>query len=50
MAVRLEAIQALVKINKPEVWTFVESLSEEKNPALDEAINRLIQERISSHQ
>jgi hypothetical protein len=46
LAVRLEAVQALVKINKPEVWTFVKSLMEEKNPSMEETINRIIEERV----
>ena len=45
LAVRLEAIRAITKINKPEAWHFVESLMEEKNPALQEALDRFIHER-----
>ncbi len=46
-AERLEAVQALVKINQPEAWTFMESLVGEKNRELDEALTRLINERTS---
>jgi len=42
---RLEAIQAMVRINKPEVWSFMETLVAEKNPELEEAITRIISER-----
>ena len=45
LAVRLEAIQAITKINKPEAWHFVETLMEEKNPALQEALDKIIHER-----
>lgn len=45
LAVRLEAIRAITRINKPEVWHFVESLMEEKNPALQEALEKIIQEK-----
>ena len=45
LAVRLEAIQAITRINQPEAWHFVESLMEEKNPALQEALERIIHER-----
>ena len=45
---RLEAIQAMVKINRPEVWTFMESLVSEKNPELEDAINKIISDRTSA--
>ena len=45
LAVRLEAIRAITRINKPEVWHFVESLMEEKNQALQEALEKIIQEK-----
>jgi hypothetical protein len=42
---RLEAIQAITRIDKPEAWHFVESLMEEKNPAFQEALEKIIHER-----
>ncbi len=45
LPVRLEAIQAMTKINKPEVWHFMETLMEEKNPALQEALEKIIEDR-----
>ncbi len=45
LGVRLEAIRALTRIDKPEVWHFVESLMEEKNPALQNAVEKIIQEK-----
>ena len=41
--VRLAAIEALTKLQKPEAWEFVEKLMEEKNPALQSALEKLIQ-------
>jgi hypothetical protein len=41
--VRLAAIEALTKLQRPEAWEFVEKLMEEKNPALQEALEKLIQ-------
>lgn len=48
LAVRLEAIEALTKINKPEVWSFLGTLMEEKNPALQETLDRIIHEKIQT--
>jgi len=48
LAVRLEAIQALTQINKPEVWSFLGTLMEEKNPALQETLDRIIHEKIQT--
>jgi hypothetical protein len=48
LPVRLEAIQALTKINKPEVWTFLGSLMEEKNPALQETLDKIIHAKIQT--
>jgi hypothetical protein len=45
LPVRLAAIEALIKINKPGVWHFVESLMAEKNQSLQEALDKLIQEK-----
>ncbi len=43
--VRLAAIDALTKLNKPEAWQFVETLMGEKNPELQDALEKLINER-----
>ena len=48
MAVRLEAIQALTNINNPQVWTFLSTLMEEKNKPLQEALDRIIHEKIQT--
>jgi hypothetical protein len=48
LPVRLEAIQALTKINQPEVWSFLELLMEEKNPALQERLDKIIHEKIQT--
>ena len=48
LPVRLEAIQALTKINQPEVWSFLGTLMEEKNPALQEALDKIIHAKIQS--
>ena len=45
LPVRLAAIEAMTKINKPEVWQFLETLMSEKNQPLQEALDKLIQER-----
>ncbi len=45
LKVRLAAIDALIRLQKPEAWEFVETLMEEKNPALQEALEMLIQEQ-----
>ncbi len=49
LPVRLEAIRAITRINQPEVWHFVESLMEEKNPALQRALEKIIEEKSDSH-
>ena len=48
LEVRLAAIEALIKIQKPEAWEFVEKLMEEKNPALQEALEKIIQAQTQS--
>jgi hypothetical protein len=48
LPIRLEAIGALTKINQPEVWTFLGSLMEEKNPALQESLDKIIHDKIQS--
>jgi hypothetical protein len=48
LAIRLKAISALTKVNQPEVWQFLETLTEEKNPSLQEALDRIIHERTLS--
>jgi HEAT repeat protein len=45
LPVRLEAIRAITRINQPEAWHFVESLMEEKNPVLQEELEKIIHER-----
>jgi len=45
---RLEAIQALTKVNRPETWHFLETLTEEKNPKLQEALDKIIHDLHSS--
>ncbi len=48
LPVRLEAIRALTKINQPEVWSFLESLMGEKNPTLQETLDKIIHEKIQT--
>ena len=48
LPVRLEAIQALSRINRPEAWTFLETLMEEKNPVLQETLDRIVQEKVDN--
>jgi hypothetical protein len=48
LPVRLEAIRALTKINQPEVWSFLEALMEEKNPVLQETLDKIIHEKIQT--
>jgi HEAT repeat protein len=48
LEVRLAAIEALTKLQKPEAWEFVEKLMEEKNPALQEALENLINAQTQS--
>jgi HEAT repeat protein len=45
LPIRLEAIQALAKINRPEAWHFLEELTLEKNQAVQETIDKIIRER-----
>jgi HEAT repeat protein len=42
---RLAAIQALGNFNSPAVWQFMEQLAQERNPELQEALNKVIQKR-----
>lgn len=46
LPVRLEAVEALSKVNQPKVWSFLGSLMEEKNPTLQEALDRIIHEKM----
>lgn len=46
LPVRLEAVEALAKVNQPQVWTFLGSLMDEKNPPLQETIDKIIHERM----
>lgn len=46
LPVRLEAVEALSKVNQPKVWTFLGSLMEEKNPTLQETLDRIIHEKM----
>jgi hypothetical protein len=46
--VRLEAIKALIQLNQPEVWRFVGTLMEEKNPALQEVLDQIIHEKVQT--
>ncbi|HEY5038324.1 MAG TPA: HEAT repeat domain-containing protein, partial [bacterium] len=48
LPMRLEAIQALTKVNRPETWHFLETLTEEKNPKLQEALDKIIHDLHSS--
>jgi hypothetical protein len=48
LPLRLEAIKALSKLDRPEVWTFLESMMEEKNQPLQETLDSIIHERIQS--
>lgn len=42
LPVRLAALEALSQINQPSVWEFFESLASEKNPELQEALDKII--------
>jgi hypothetical protein len=42
LPVRLAAIEALGEINQPAIWEFFESLAAEKNPELQEALDKII--------
>ncbi len=46
--IRLAAIEALIQLQKPEAWHFVEKIMEEKNPALQEALEKLIHAQTQS--
>jgi len=46
MPVRLEAVEALSKVNQPQVWTFLGSLMEEKNQTLQETLDKIIHEKM----
>lgn len=48
LPVRLEAILAISKISDPEAWHFIGSLMEEKNPPLQEALDKIIHEKVQS--
>ncbi|HUO57676.1 MAG TPA: HEAT repeat domain-containing protein [bacterium] len=48
LELRLEAVRALSRINQPEVWTFLESLMDEKNPPLQEELDRIIHEKVQT--
>ena len=43
--VRLSAIEALAKINQPEVWKFFETLADEKNEPIQEVLERITREK-----
>lgn len=44
LALRLEAIQALAKINRPEALNFLRGLKDEQNAPLQEALERIVHE------
>jgi len=46
--VRLAAIEALARIDRPEAWRFLETLAEEKNGAVQEILERVTKERTES--
>lgn len=46
--VRLAAVRALTKVDQPEVWSFLESLMDEKNPDLQQTLDQIIHEKIQS--
>lgn len=48
LPIRLEAIKALAKLDRPEVWTFLETMMEEKNQSLQETLDSIIHERIQA--
>src|SRR5581483_6650732 len=48
LPVRLEAIRSLSRMNQPEVWSFLESLMEEKNPTLQATLDKIIHEKIQT--
>jgi hypothetical protein len=47
-AVRLAAIEALARINRPEVWKFLETLANERNESIQGILDRIIQEKTES--
>jgi HEAT repeat protein len=47
LTVRLAAVEAMTKVDQPEVWTFFETLATEKNPEMQEALDRMIREKTS---
>jgi hypothetical protein len=49
LALRLEALQALILINRPGALHFMRSLKDEKNPQLQEALKQITQELHSVH-
>ncbi len=50
LAVRLAAIQALGHYESPQVWQFMERLTQENNPDLQELLDELIRQRISDRE
>ena len=48
MNVRLEAVRALSRINQPDVWHFLGTLMEEKNPALQETLDKIIHDKVQT--
>jgi hypothetical protein len=45
MPVRLAAIEALGRVQRPEAWKVLETLAQEKNESVQEVLDRIIQER-----
>ncbi len=48
LPLRLEAVQALARVNQPKVWSFLGSLMEEKNQPLQETLDRIIHEKMQT--
>lgn len=48
LPLRQEAVQALAQVNQPQVWSFLGSLMEEKNPPLQETLDKIIHEKIET--
>ena len=46
--VRLAAIEALSRINRPEVWAFLETLAGERNEAIQGILEKITQEKTQS--
>ena len=42
---RLQAIGALAEINQPESWRFLHDLRKEENPALKDALDKIMQRK-----